>query len=575
MSRTRQIVIGIGILIILAVAGYFGYRYQIFADSTTPSMPKDVTGRAASDDVILNWNKGTGRKPYTYVVYKSTSQDGTYTRINNKRLKTSDYREVDGLKSTQTAWYRITAANRNNGKLAESAATAPIQVSLTAINASPSPTSSTTPTTSPSPSPSASPITINGPILYVGPNGTDTNNDCKDTNRRCRQISYAITKAVAGTGTTISIGDNATYNGVSIRNFGINLSDTDAQTKPLTLKAEGKNITISPNGRDTITIYGEKIKGLILDKIKIDNAGRNNVKIIDSSFLTIKNSAFYQGDSACILLVRTHDVLIDSVTAARSDEHHGIYISDNSNNITIKNSTIYGNGAAGIQINSEKLPGDSTQAIAKNILIEKNMIYNNGWAGGAALNLLGVQDSIIQDNVIFNNYAGGIAAVWADQGTSASLRPVGGPKNLQILNNTIVMASSNPRRNGVLARYAISFIDSAGQNALRGNVIYHPQGKALSFGNQTKSDTANLASNDNTYRNGSVVALYDSAKQFALSDWQQENFTWSGAYNQRNSQHDQDSDIIASLNDVIDTNKLPLEPVNGSVSAAALDQYLK
>jgi hypothetical protein len=564
--RSRQFIILFGLIFVIAIASYLTYKYQLFADSPTPGTPTALSTRAANDDVILNWSQGPGRIPYTYIVYSSTSRDGTYKRVHQRRLRNSDYRDVDALKTTPTLWYRVTAARKDGRKLIESAATQPIQVSMTKTSPTPSP--STSPTTSPSP------VTINGPTLYVGTDGTDIGNDCTDPARRCRQIRHALTQAKAGTGTTISIGDNAIYDGFSLRNFGVSLPDTVAQTSPLTLRGEGKNITILPNGRDTITIYGEKVKGLVLDNIKIENTGRNNVRIIDSSFITIKNSEFYRGDSACILLVRTHNVTIDNVIAAKSEEHHGVYISDNSSNITIKNSTIYENGAAGIQVNAEKLPGDTTNAVAKNITIEKNVIYNNGWTGGAALNLLGMQDATIQDNFIYNNYAGGIAAVWADQGTPSSLRPVGGPKNVKILNNTIIMAASNPRRNTVAVRYAVSFIDSFGLNELRDNVIYHPEGKALSFGNQIKADTANLASNNNTYKNGSHVSLYDGSKKFALTDWQQNSLTWSGSNNQRNSEHDQDSDIIATTTDILSPT-ISAVPAAGSLTANALESYLK
>src|SRR6185312_697335 len=44
-----------------------------------------------------------------------------------------------------------------------------------------------------------------------------------------------------------------------------------------------------------------------------------------------------------------------------------------------------------------------------NFIIEENVIQGNGRRGGGALNLAGLQDSLVQNNLIYGNFAHGIA----------------------------------------------------------------------------------------------------------------------------------------------------------------------
>lgn len=570
--RTRfHFVFLLSLLFLILVT--IGFTYDTFrpqASSQPSSRPTQLTVRLANDDVILDWKRGTGGRPFTYYVYQGATQNGQFQKINSRRIRQTAYRHVDGLEKVSSSWYKVSAVTKINGKLVESPATNVFEVTRNAVGTTPiDPPPDDTEEDGP-------PVATDGPTYYVSGTGSDSNNTCENRALPCRQVRHAITKVTAGTGATILIGDNATYDGFSVLNFGQNLTSNEAQTRPLTIRGEGQNIVLNPNARDTFTIYGEQVKGLILDNIKIDNTGRNNIRILDSDYITIKNSTILGGDSACILIVRTNNILIENTTAANSADHHGIYISDNTNNVILRKNRLYNNGSAGIQINSEKLAGNrNVQSIAKNVTIEDNAIYNNGALGGGALNLLGVQDAVVKNNLIINNYAGGIVNAWYAYPTDEDLRPSGGPKNVKILHNTIAMAPSNPRRASASVRYAVSFQDSFGQNELRNNIIYHPQGKALSLDNRTKADSTLLASDSNIYKIDSTVGLYDGAQKHALTDWQGDIFSWKGNYNRQHREHDQNSDSenVASLADLFAFPSLVEKPVNGSITTANLNRY--
>ena len=58
--------------------------------------------------------------------------------------------------------------------------------------------------------------------------------------------------------------------------------------------------------------------------------------------------------------------------------------------------------------------------ITRGALIEDNVIYDNGFSGGAAINLDGVQQSRIQNNLLYGNHATGIALFRQDGAAGSS-----------------------------------------------------------------------------------------------------------------------------------------------------------
>jgi hypothetical protein len=93
-----------------------------------------------------------------------------------------------------------------------------------------------------------------------------------------------------------------------------------------------------------------------------------------------------------------------------------------------------------------------------NFIIEENVIDGNGRRGGGALNLAGLQGSLIQNNLLYGNFAHGIAQ-WDNQNPfdaeartrgpgpqdppeGAAALPIWGCHGNVIRNNTVLMASA-------------------------------------------------------------------------------------------------------------------------------------
>jgi hypothetical protein len=144
-------------------------------------------------------------------------------------------------------------------------------------------------------------------------------------------------------------------------------------------------------------------------------------------------------------------VLIQSNLFALSAMEHSAYVSDGSDNYVIRRNIFFGSRGSGLQCNIDSLSslhelvanpylkgyrkeeptrewamGLIKMATAKfgennfpdgrgiNFIIEDNIINENGRGGGGSLNLAGLQDSLIQNNLLYGNFNHGIAQ-WNDQ----------------------------------------------------------------------------------------------------------------------------------------------------------------
>ena len=183
--------------------------------------------------------------------------------------------------------------------------------------------------------------------------------------------------------------------------------------------------------------------GIMLDG-EFRNTGQqtHHVILIDNFSHNHRKWGFHSRD--------THTVLMQNNLFALSAVEHSAYVSDGSDNYVIRRNVFFGSNASGLQCNldtvssfhelienpalrsypKEEPTRDWAVGLIKlatekfgennfpdgkgvNFIIEDNVINENGKAGGGSLNLAGLQDSLIQNNLIYGNFNHGIAQ-WDD-----------------------------------------------------------------------------------------------------------------------------------------------------------------
>jgi len=224
----------------------------------------------------------------------------------------------------------------------------------------------------------------------------------------------------------------------------------------------------------------------------------------------------------------SHTVLVQDNLFALSCREHSAYVSDGSDNYVIRRNVFFASTASGLQCNLDptasfeelfrneafaSYPAEGTtrewaQGLLKlaaekfgennfpdgrglNFIIEDNVVYGNGKSGGGSFNFAGLQDSLIQNNLIYENLTTGIAA-WdnanpydaalASPGPSApgdvkgpDVLPFWGCYRNVIRNNTVIM--DNP------GRVAMLLNNGSWGSVLRNNIFLNDQSNSMEVSN--------------------------------------------------------------------------------------------
>ncbi|HEY2588812.1 MAG TPA: right-handed parallel beta-helix repeat-containing protein, partial [Tepidisphaeraceae bacterium] len=116
---------------------------------------------------------------------------------------------------------------------------------------------------------------------------------------------------------------------------------------------------------------------------------------------------------------------------------HGIYIGNACTSPVVMYNTSFNNGRSGIQLNGDKQENPATTGIIDHATIEFNVCYNDALtSSAAAISLDGTQDSVIGDNLLYDNHGNGIVLFPADGGTlNGGVDPAS--SNNLIVDNTV------------------------------------------------------------------------------------------------------------------------------------------
>jgi parallel beta-helix repeat protein len=349
----------------------------------------------------------------------------------------------------------------------------------------------------------AAPITISvqqsGASYYLSSTGVDTNSCSQE--QPCRQLTRVIPLVQAGD--TIYLADG-TYNGITI-DGATNTNFKGTAVAPITIKAQGSNCFIAARTNTRGNFYLNNTSYITVDGIKT-SGGRGSlsagIAVRYSDHITVRNCTAWDNSMWGIFTAGSPNIVIENNETYGSLVEHGIYVADataSHDQPIVRNNSSHDNPGQGIHMNGDAGgTGYFTGAI-----IEGNVIYNNGTAGGAGINMDGVQNSIIRNNLLYNNHASGIAMYRIDGAA--------GPKDMEIFNNTIDMASDS--------RWAIRLANSEGPITIKNNIIYNRNLAHGAYSTNTATDVANLTA-DNNIIVGSYAATPDDEETFyTLAQW--------------------------------------------------------
>jgi len=308
-----------------------------------------------------------------------------------------------------------------------------------------------------------------------------------------RTLQYAADTVSAGDTVLIQ---NGSYKGFRAKSGG-------SSGLPITFRAEsGASVVLNDTGPDVwhgslINIEGYdwwELEGL--EVTGAPSSAGIDVRLADH--VTIRQCYCHHNRKWGIFTAFAEYFTAQYNECSYSSEEHGIYHSNSGDNAVLCYNTCHHNSGCGIQINAD--PSMGGDGISSNNKITHNILYENGTAGGATINLASVRDSLIANNLMYNNSAGGIAA-WDDgQGYQW------GSKNNKYYNNTVHMPSNG--------RWAINLGNGSTGCLVKNNILIHES----NFRGGLEIDGSSLEGFSSDYNIITRVSVDDTT--MTLSEWQ-------------------------------------------------------
>ncbi|MCA9206201.1 MAG: right-handed parallel beta-helix repeat-containing protein, partial [Planctomycetales bacterium] len=286
------------------------------------------------------------------------------------------------------------------------------------------------------------PVTTHYATKWVSPDGSDVAGDGSQAHP-WKSLQHAADNVIPGDYVIVMPG----------KYWGMNMTTDGKPDARITFHAlpgveidepfPGQQDGINLEGADFITIEG----------FYVHDMPRAGLRSVNNDGVILRGNTSDHNTMWGILTGWSENILVENNQVSRSQVEHGIYISNSADGAIVRNNVVWGNRASGIQFNADgSLPGDGVHS---NNVIEGNIIYGNGTGGGAAINLDGVQDSLIRNNLLYDNHSTGIV-LYVGFAAEPSTNNV-------VTNNTVVMAED--------ARWALLMWNGSSGNVIANNIL--------------------------------------------------------------------------------------------------------
>jgi MYXO-CTERM domain-containing protein len=246
---------------------------------------------------------------------------------------------------------------------------------------------------------------------------------------------------------------------------GFNLESSGMEGAPITFRAEeGVQIT-SENATTPDGINLEGASHVVVEGFTVNGMERAGLRAVTADHVTLRGNHADANGRWGILTGFVDDLLLEGNFTSGSLDEHGIYVGNSGDRPIIRHNVSWNNNANGIHMNGDAEQGGD--GIISDALVEGNLIYGNGVAGGSGINCDGVQDSVIANNLIYDAHASGISLYRIDGGGPSS--------NNLVVNNTVVIANDG--------RWSLNIQDDSAGTTVYNNVFLnlHPSRGAVTL----------------------------------------------------------------------------------------------
>jgi hypothetical protein len=270
---------------------------------------------------------------------------------------------------------------------------------------------------------------------------------------------------------------------------------------PITIRGDpGAKIVGTTHERDGIMFYPYGSSYIIFEGLDITGGTRAGMCIGGVSYVTVRNCNIHDNGNWGIITNMSEHVTIEDCDLHGSVRQHGIYFSTTHYPVA-RHNRIYDNRDCGIQLNGDFREGGD--GMISHAVIEGNIIHDCGQGGGAAINMDGAEFSLICNNLLYNNKAGGIVSFCGDAGHAGA--------GNKILYNTVLFQPG-------AGRYGLRLASGVKDHVIQNNIFICGRGAALEI---EENSTEGLVSDCNIWvQEGGDSPILLGEQAMTLSDWQ-------------------------------------------------------
>jgi parallel beta-helix repeat protein len=226
-----------------------------------------------------------------------------------------------------------------------------------------------------------------------------------------------------------------------------------AEGRPVTFRGESFPVIAGRNAKTPDGINLEGASYVVIEGFRVDGVPRAGIRSARNRGVVIRGNRADRNGKWGIFTSFSEGVRIEGNSASRSADEHGIYVSNTCSNPVVRGNDAWGNSQCGIHLNGDASQGGD--GVISRALIERNTIHDNGRKGGAGVNADGVRDSMIRNNLLYDNHARGIALFREDAAA--------GSANNLVVNNTVVQPAD--------ARWAVVIRGGSTGNTVANNIL--------------------------------------------------------------------------------------------------------
>ncbi len=230
---------------------------------------------------------------------------------------------------------------------------------------------------------------------YVSSGGSDSGDG--SAGQPWATIGHALGYLQAGDTLHVGPGDYSESNEIS------GLQGT-AQA-PITIEGSGLP-RITATGRDVFLIWDSSCY-VTLEGLELTGGSRSGAIVNGSTDITFRDCVIHDNGTWGVQTVLSDRITVEDCEIYNSGAEHGIYFSTTDHPSAIGN-VIHDCPRCGVHMNGDISEGGDGMITGATIM--GNVIYNCGSSGGAAINMDSVEDSLIADNLVIDNHAGGITS---------------------------------------------------------------------------------------------------------------------------------------------------------------------